>query len=285
LIIDAGTYAFAGNPSVDTSNMTVFDYSAITFGAAAVGSGITAQTLAALNLGPEATVSLASAASHADRTVLVVGNLTESSTSVLDLQKNDMIVQAGNLSTITRWLKTGLNAPKGYWNGKGIISSSAAGDTRYLTTLGAELSNVSSFDGVGTSPTNVLVKYTYYGDANLDGVVNGADYQQIDNGFGLHLTGWANGDFNYDGVVNGSDFSLLDNTFNSTNAIAAAPLVIVATPAVQDAGDPPRVFGAAAVNQSSQGLDLEDGIAETRRKRGRGFGVESVFGDDGNLVV
>jgi hypothetical protein len=72
----------------------------------------------------------------------------------------------------------------------------------------------------------VLVKYTYYGDANLDGIVNGADYQQIDNGFGMHLTGWSNGDFNYDGVVDGSDYSLIDNTFNQINATGAGPLAI-----------------------------------------------------------
>ena len=55
------------------------------------------------------------------------------------------------------------------------------------------------------------MKYTYYGDANLDGAVDGADYQQIDNGFGGGLTGWSNGDFNYDGV----DLVLpADNTLN-----------------------------------------------------------------------
>ena len=77
------------------------------------------------------------------------------------------------------------------------------------------------FDGINTTTNDVLVKYTYFGDANLDGTVSGADYQQIDAGFGLHLTGWQNGDFNYDGVVDGSDYSLIDNTFNQLNASGA----------------------------------------------------------------
>jgi len=88
-----------------------------------------------------------------------------------------------------------------------------------------------TFDGYAPGTSDVLLKYTYYGDANLDGVVNGADYQQIDTGYGLHLTGWQNGDFNYDGVVDGSDFSLIDNTFNQINAGGAAGLEITASPA------------------------------------------------------
>jgi hypothetical protein len=72
------------------------------------------------------------------------------------------------------------------------------------------------------------VKYTYYGDADLSGTINGADYAQIDNGFGNDLTGWANGDFNYDGVVDGTDYSLIDNTFNQITATTAIPLAITA---------------------------------------------------------
>jgi len=74
---------------------------------------------------------------------------------------------------------------------------------------------------------DVLVKYMLYGDADLNGVLDGADYQQIDNGFGNHvLSGWSNGDFNYDGALDGSDYSLIDNAFNQETA-GAAPLALV----------------------------------------------------------
>jgi hypothetical protein len=66
-----------------------------------------------------------------------------------------------------------------------------------------------------TAANDVLVKYTYYGDANLSGNVDGSDYSLIDNGYLKNLTGWYNGDFNYDNVVNGSDYTLIDNAFNS----------------------------------------------------------------------
>jgi hypothetical protein len=83
------------------------------------------------------------------------------------------------------------------------------------------------FDGQSVTSTDVLVKYTYYGDANLDGKVDGSDYARIDNGYLTHATGWNNGDFNYDGVINGSDYTLIDNAFNIQGA--AIPSASVAS--------------------------------------------------------
>jgi hypothetical protein len=60
----------------------------------------------------------------------------------------------------------------------------------------------------------VLVKYTYYGDANFDGKVNFDDYARIDAGFNSGATGWLNGDFNEDTRVNFDDYALIDNAFN-----------------------------------------------------------------------
>jgi hypothetical protein len=59
----------------------------------------------------------------------------------------------------------------------------------------------------------VLVKYTYFGDADLDGAVTTNDYFQIDNGFLGSKTGWINGDFDYDGAVTTNDYFLIDNAF------------------------------------------------------------------------
>jgi hypothetical protein len=83
----------------------------------------------------------------------------------------------------------------------------------------------------------VLVKYTYYGDANLDGAVDGSDYTLIDNGFTNHLSGWQNGDFNYDGVVDGSDYTLIDNAFNTQGAsLGSNPAALIAGSTSQIAG-------------------------------------------------
>jgi hypothetical protein len=76
------------------------------------------------------------------------------------------------------------------------------------------------FDGTGPDATEVLVKYTYYGDANPDGSVDGSDYTLIENGFNNHVTGWQNGDFNSDGELDGSDYTLIDNAFNKNASLA-----------------------------------------------------------------
>jgi hypothetical protein len=80
--------------------------------------------------------------------------------------------------------------------------------------------------GVATSGTDVLIKYTYYGDATLDGSVSSADYTLIDNGYLSNLTGWQNGDFNYDGVINGSDYTLIDNAFNQQGAAISGEIAV-----------------------------------------------------------
>jgi hypothetical protein len=110
----------------------------------------------------------------------------------------------------------------------------AASDPKHLTAVGVA-TGLSSFENVSVSSSDVLVKYTYYGDANLDGQVNSSDYTLIDAGYlsGGTLTGWQNGDFNYDGVINGSDYTLIDNAFNTQGAQFLSQ---IASPTSQVAG-------------------------------------------------
>jgi hypothetical protein len=98
------------------------------------------------------------------------------------------------------------------------------------------------------------MKYTDYGDADLSGTVNGADYHQIDLGFGMHLTGWSNSDFNCDGIVDGLDYALIDNTFNEIAATGAGSLAVIASssnliasPADASAVPEPTMLGLAGV--------------------------------------
>jgi fibronectin-binding autotransporter adhesin len=177
-------------------------------------------------------------------------------TGKLDLQNNDMIVFGGNLGIVTSELAEGYN--NGGWNGSGgIVSGAAAANTAHLTALGViDNDNGSgsplytSFDGSPTNDGDVLVKYTYYGDANLDGKVDGSDYSRIDNGYLLQLTGWGNGDFNYDGVINGSDYTLIDNAYNTQGAVIAselAPTAQVAGSIVISAVPEPATFGLLGI--------------------------------------
>jgi fibronectin-binding autotransporter adhesin len=235
LTASAGTANINGSIPANT-NLTVNTSGVAKFGASQNG-GILVHNLAAINLSSNGQVVVADpgagAGNHANRSVLVTSALSITNSNnawqgLVNLNGNDMIVHNGSVPNISSQLKAGFNSPSGYWNGTaGIISTTAATNPTHLTTLGYRTGG-STFDGLGTSSTDVLIKYTYYGDANLDGTVNGADYQQIDNGFGEHLTGWANGDFNYDGFVDGSDFSLIDNSFNQLIGSGASPLALSA---------------------------------------------------------
>jgi autotransporter-associated beta strand protein len=186
-----------------------------------------------------------------------VQNTVLASTSSMNINGNMIIQNSPNLQNITQEVTGGYNG--GAWNGTSssagipITSSAAASDATRLHALGV----IQNDNGMGTSTplyaafdgynslndSDVLIKYTYYGDANLDGKVDGSDYSRIDASylaeatestpFAVGVTGWFNGDFNYDGVVNGSDYTLIDNAFNSQGAQLAAE---IATPTAQIAG-------------------------------------------------
>jgi hypothetical protein len=195
-------------------------------------------------------------------------NPTPAWAGYVDLANNDMIVIGGNLANLTAEVTEGFDAngltnqtpsQRMLWNGvgldagfqqdgigvdtgatisSGICSSVAAADTSFLTALGV-IQNINlagkaiytTFDTVPVDKDAVLVKYTYYGDANLDGTVDGSDYSLVDYAYTYNkthpddpLTGWYNGDFNYDGVTDGSDYTLMDNDFNRQGAAIDAEL-------------------------------------------------------------
>lgn len=140
----------------------------------------------------------------------------------LDLNDNDLIVDytgASPLASIAAAIASGYNA--GSWNGTGIASTSAAMNLMaHKTALGyAEASTVgiSAFDGQSVGSSSVLVRYTYVGDANLDGIVNALDFNALATNFGGGAGKfWNNGDFNYDGVTNTADFTALAQNFGQT---------------------------------------------------------------------
>ncbi len=255
LNVNSGTYTFNSDPQGATLALSVFDNANVTFTAAASGSGVNLRSLTVLSIAPSATASLQTSSATADRLLLLLGSLSiGASHSTLDIGDNDLILHNGSVATLTSLLQKGYNSAAGFWNGSdGILSSAAASVASKNTAIGYELNNnglgglfFSTFDGQRVSTSDVLVKYTFAGDANLDGIVNASDFTLIDNGFNNALTGWRNGDFNYDGVVNGDDYTIIDNAFNSQTptlpasvpqsvaATAASPVDVIAVrPAVE----------------------------------------------------
>jgi hypothetical protein len=138
-----------------------------------------------------------------------------------DLNDNDLIADNTPIGTVKSYLASAYN--NGSWNGNGLTSSVAreiAADPTnvHMTALGyAEASaiGVTGFDGQIVGGDSVLVRYTFYGDANLDRKVNALDFNALASNFG-NGTGkiWTMGDFNYDGMSNTLDFNAIAINFN-----------------------------------------------------------------------
>jgi autotransporter-associated beta strand protein len=238
-----------------------------------------ARTIASLSVSSGKIQLANSTNGQINRSVLVVGTegsvagvTTFTGTGTLDLGSNDMIVttsatdvnNTGELAALTAAAKSGL---AGGWTGTGLVTSSGTFANNHNLNTGvaivvndtnqsgtalngspligtAQFNNgESQFDGQSVTDGDILVKYTYFGDALLDGNVTSADYLQIDNGFNNPLTGWYNGDFNYDGVVNGDDYSLIDNAYNSQGT--AFPTSVSAGPAEMIASDTAQIDSVA----------------------------------------
>ena len=62
--------------------------------------------------------------------------------------------------------------------------------------------------------TDVLVKYTYRGDADLNGQVDPPDYFYIDRSFPKAVgSSWGLGDFDYNGSDDPNDYFYVDSDF------------------------------------------------------------------------
>jgi hypothetical protein len=137
----------------------------------------------------------------------------------LNLKNNDLVIGTATLADVKAKIVSGYN--NGAWNGVGIMSDMmsgadsdkalgyAAGNDPVIAALGGILSG-QTFD-----TSSVIVKYTYDGDANLDGKVDISDLAILSTNWQLSGKNWTGGDFNYsaDGKVDISDLALLSTNW------------------------------------------------------------------------
>ncbi|KPK47228.1 MAG: hypothetical protein AMK72_08715 [Planctomycetes bacterium SM23_25] len=174
-------------------------------------------------------------AGDGSRTVVAGELLVGLPASVLDLADNNLVVDytggASPFGEIVSWVASGFrDGPTGYWDGPGIRSSEAAGHIQSLTALGIidnsdpnfKIGGLTDLEGEPVSAESVLTAYTWWGDANLDGVVDSNDYDMIDNAWLLWVQEgrvaeggfrWAVGDFNYDNTLDSNDYDLIDRAW------------------------------------------------------------------------
>ncbi len=181
-------------------------------------------------------------------------NLTSPTTyyGTLDLKNNDLFVTYGNdpgdgaatENELMDMVRSGANRTGGVspWNGTGIISSTAALNGSLYTLAvfdngalnlqhqgwGDGVTNVGTVaspfiaplyhgpsGSVVVQPNTIIVKFTYAGDTNGDGIINLDDYQAVDTHLGQTNSAYRNGDTNFDGVVNLDDYQVIDVNINN----------------------------------------------------------------------
>jgi hypothetical protein len=133
---------------------------------------------------------------------------------IVDYPPGDMM-QSQQIQTS---LTSGFNG--GSWNGVGINSSIAHASSG--TALGfAEATDLfttfpATFAGQSVDDTTVLVRYTLYGDADLNRSVDTIDFNLLAANFSLSGKRWNQGDFDYNGSVDTIDFNLLASSFGKS---------------------------------------------------------------------
>jgi hypothetical protein len=209
------------------------------------------QDLAALNLQQDARLALPPGASQ----VLLTRALTLDPGATLDLADNDLVVRVDEQVQLAMlaMLRSAIAAGRsgGSWLGNGITSSAARDNdiTGLMLALnaagGAML--LPSLQGIPLQPADIIARYTWNGDFNLDGRVGPEDYFRLDLAF---LTGAPLiADVDLDGQLNGDDYYLIDQAFLFQTAAplaASSPISAEAAPAVQPAPAAPAAQPAPA---------------------------------------
>jgi autotransporter-associated beta strand protein len=185
------------------------------------------------------------AANGTDAGVSKVGSIATSFTNAdlittngtLDLNDNDLVVDYAEADpspadSIRLQLKAGRDSA---WAGPGIVSTAAKDNAAGTTAIGYASAadkfglagaDTTTWGGQTVDATSVLLKYTYYGDANLNGDVDPDDYALTDRGIATGLTGWQNGDFDYSGgAPDAADYMLLDKSFAANGGILSPDLL------------------------------------------------------------
>jgi hypothetical protein len=262
-----------------TANINTNGGANLTVNTSGAGSGTNlsvTQNLKAVGVGTGGTVTITpSARGSAGKTLAVTSlNMTGGK---LDIRNNSVIVNWSGTDPYPALLDALMDGRNGFgWDGDHGITSSDAAAGGQLTSiaiapatvvLGIGENEQGLWAGQQVDGTTWLLKYTYDGDLNLDGLIDASDYGIIDNYFQFPgSTGYFNGDFNFDGIIYAGDYGLIDNGFQLQGAPIFSPYGALSVTAVPE----PSACGFAILMVAATATSL-------RRRRQRKQKLSHLF--------
>ena len=140
----------------------------------------------------------------------------------LDLRNGKLIVAGGIFDQINNLILSGHNA--GAWNGNGILTSAATANTGLGFARAQDVALVGGiFGGLTVNAGDVLIAYTLYGDADLNGGVDFNDLARLAQNYNTSSKSWHQGDFTYDSIVDFNDLAKMAQNYNTSLAAGAIP--------------------------------------------------------------
>jgi hypothetical protein len=149
--------------------------------------------------------------------VLSAGGGKEIQTGVLNISGDGTLDLTNNSLSVNYNVTDPFPSIRKWVVGKTIFSS--------LADASHNLGYADRPGGIDFAPFGtVLVKYTLYGDANLDRRVDFADLVALAQNYNQRagVANWDQGDFNYDSLVDFKDLTLLAQNYNKSMAAVAA---------------------------------------------------------------
>ena len=149
-------------------------------------------------------------------------------TARYDVANGGVAITTADLNTVRQQLRASY-APGGgasAWSGNGITTSNGTSNTfglAYGPASDFKTTFPTSFRGQTVAATDVVVGYARFGDTDLSGFVNIADFSRLRSNYFQSNRRWAQGDFDYNGFVNIADFSLLRSNYFASGPSFTTP--------------------------------------------------------------
>jgi autotransporter-associated beta strand protein len=196
--------------------------------------------------------------------------LSTHTTGKFDLTDNSMLVRNMTVAQVQALVQSAFAA--GNWDGPaGLTSSTAAAASTKATAIGFagnSILNKTSFKGVAPlTPTDVLVKYTYYGDADLSGTTTLDDFTLFLNGYQNAGNTWVLGDFDYSGLTTLDDFTLFLKGYQQQGAPLIEIESLINSVAMSPSERSAMLAAVAAVPEPTGAALLGMGALATLRRR------------------